>query len=67
MDQDSIPSPRPRLVVLSLLLYAMGLLALTVVLPSCSHDDMAAPSTVQADDHGGHGNDDPPGDDHGND
>lgn len=67
---ERILHPRRRLAItVSALLYVLALLALTVILPSCQHDDVVAPagSTAVADDHGGHGNDDPPGDDHGHD
>lgn len=61
---------RQRLAItFSALLYVLALLALTIILPSCQHDDVVAPagSSFSADDHSGHGNDDPPGDDHGGD
>lgn len=55
-----------RNALLSLVLFMLALLALTAVLPSCTKDDPAGPSSATAaDDHGGHGGDDPPGDDNG--
>lgn len=64
--QSRITERHRLAVTFSMLIYVLALLALTVVLPSCQHDDVVAPagSTVSGDDNGGHGNDDGPGDDH---
>lgn len=65
--QHSTTESHRLAITFSALLYVLALLALTIILPSCQHDDVVAPagSSVSVDDHGGHGNDDPPGDDNG--
>ncbi|MFZ1687649.1 MAG: hypothetical protein WAU70_09520 [Flavobacteriales bacterium] len=48
-------------------LLSTALLVLPILLSSCQNKDVVAPAGTTVDDHGngGHGSDDPPGDDHG--
>jgi len=49
------------------LLWAVLIIGVPALLTGCQHDDVVAPSGTITDDHGsgGHGSDDPLGDDHG--